>query len=180
MICVEVDELTACLKDNITGELVDTEVIPITRKSVLSKFKKKNGWYTNWEELSEVAEIYALVIKGTFSIQGLVAVHNDFNSKTAFIDWAVASPENNPKLTENKKYNGVGGHLIAIAVERSIAYGYEGAVSGFAANADLMNHYVKSFGAIPICQLHDYQIFIDEVQGQKIKEVYTYEWSDDV
>ena len=48
MINVLVDEFTPCLKDANTGELVQTEVIRIRRKSFLKKYNKKNGWYTNW------------------------------------------------------------------------------------------------------------------------------------
>ncbi len=33
MICVDVDLITPCLKDAVTGEMVDTEVIRIRRKS---------------------------------------------------------------------------------------------------------------------------------------------------
>ena len=33
-----------------------------------------------------------------------MAIHDDINSKTAFIDWAVASPENNPQIMPVKKY----------------------------------------------------------------------------
>lgn len=179
MIYVDADELTPCLKDNLTGEIVDTEVIPITRKSVLKKFNKHNGWYINWESLFDESEIYALVITGTYSIQGLIAVHNDINSKTAFIDWAVASPENNTQIVPEKKYLGVGGHLFAIASQKSVEYGYDGAISGFAANKTLMSHYITEFGATPICILHEYQIFIDEAAANKIREVYTYEWSDE-
>ena len=178
MIFLEIDELTPCLKDSLTGELINTEVIPVDRKSILEKYTKQSGWYTNWIELYDKAEIYALVIKGTYSFQGLIAIHNDISSQTAFIDWAVASPENNTFLTRYKKYIGVGGHLFAIAVQKSEDYGYDGAVSGFAANEDLMNYYIKAFNAEPICMLHPYQIFIDEKDSKKIKEVYTYDWSE--
>lgn len=37
---VWIDDLTPCLKDNSTGELVETEVIRIRRKSFLSKYNK--------------------------------------------------------------------------------------------------------------------------------------------
>lgn len=44
---VIIDEITPCLRDNETGELVDTEVIRIKRPSFLQKYNKKNGWYVN-------------------------------------------------------------------------------------------------------------------------------------
>lgn len=53
MITFEVDELTPCLKDSITGETFETEVIELRRKSLLSKFNKKSGWYVSDHELYE-------------------------------------------------------------------------------------------------------------------------------
>ena len=40
MLCVEIEELTPCLTDNESGEIVETEVIRIKRKSFLSKYNK--------------------------------------------------------------------------------------------------------------------------------------------
>ena len=51
MINVLIDEFTPCLKDTKTGELVQTEVIQVSRKSFLKKYNEKNGWYVNWDEL---------------------------------------------------------------------------------------------------------------------------------
>lgn len=45
MLCVEIDELTPCLTDNESGEIVETEVIRVKRKSFLSKYNKATGWY---------------------------------------------------------------------------------------------------------------------------------------
>ena len=41
MINVWIDSLTPCLTDNDTGEIVDTEVIRIRRKTFLAKYNKK-------------------------------------------------------------------------------------------------------------------------------------------
>ena len=180
MICVEIDELTPCLIDNESGDIVETEVIRIKRKSFLAKYNKSTGWYENWSDLAKENDIYAIVVKGTVSIQGLVGVRRDDDMKSSFVSWMVAAPHNNPKMCENKRYNGVGGHLFAIAAQRSFEYGYGCAISGFAANVDLMNHYIDVFDAEPICMLHDYQIFISEEAGAKIREVYDYEWTDDI
>ena len=71
-------------------------------------------------------------------------------------------------------------HLFAIAAQRSFDYGFGGAISGFAANQKLMAHYCSVFSAEPICMLHPYQIFIPEACGAQIKEVYDYEWTDEI
>lgn len=85
MINVIIDEFTPCLKDVNTGELVQTEVIRIKRKSFLKKYNKKNGWYTNWEKLADENEIYALVIEGTVDIQGLIALTPNKDMKAVYI-----------------------------------------------------------------------------------------------
>ena len=51
MINVIIDELTPCLVDTSTGEIVETEVIRIKRKSFLSKYNSKTGWYVYWADL---------------------------------------------------------------------------------------------------------------------------------
>lgn len=183
MICVEIDGLTPCLIDNSTGEIVETEVIRVKRASFLSKYNKKTNWYVEWKDLLEENEVYALVVKGSVSIQGLIAVRADDIMKTSFITWMVAAPQNNPVLLkedEKKQYLGVGGHLFAVASQISCKYGFGGAISGFAANKDLMEHYCNTFDAEPICMLYPYQIFIPEQSAESIREVYKYEWTDEI
>lgn len=180
MIYVNIDELSPCLIDNTSGEIVETEVIRIKRRSFLSKYNKNTGWYVDWSELLEENEVYAVVVKGTVAIQGLVAVRPDDNMRSSFVTWMVAAPNNNSLVVASKQYNGVGGHLFAIAAQRSYDYGFGCAISGFAANKDLMEHYCDVFEAEPICMLHPYQIFIPEEKGKQIREVYSYEWTDDI
>ena len=179
MICIEIDSLVPCLKDAATGDILETEVVRIKRKSFLQKFNKKNGWYTNWQELLPQNEVYALVLKGTVDIQGLVAIEPKNNYGAVYISWAVAAPHNNLELVEEKKYLGVGGHLLAIAIERSEQIGYRGDVTGFCRTEKIMNHFVEYHGAEPICMLHEYQIGIFDDAARKIREVYDYEWTDD-
>lgn len=179
MICVTIDSLVPCLKDTLTGDIVETEVIRVKRKSFLQKFNKKTGWYTTWRDLADGNEIFALVVKGSVDIQGLVAVRNEPDYGAVYISWAVVAPHNNPELTNEKKYTGVGGHLLAIAIERSEQLGYDGDVTGFCRNESIMNHFVKQHGAEPMGILHPYQIGIFGETSRKIREVYDYEWTDD-
>ena len=179
MIHVMVDEFTPCLKDARTGELVQTEVIRVRRKSFLKKYNKKNGWYTNWEKLADENEIYALVVEGSVDIQGLVAIAPNEDMKAAYISWMCTSPENNKLITEDVRYLGVGGHLFAIAAKKSVDYGYDGYMYGFAANEDLLKHYVETFQAEIIAILHPYQFAVDEYSAKTIMEVYDYEWTDE-
>lgn len=179
MINVLIDEFTPCLKDAKTGELIETEVVRIRRKSFLRKYNKKNGWYTNWENLADENEIYALVVAGSVDIQGLVAIFPWKNIGAMYITWMCVAPQNNKLLTDEIKYYGVGGHLFAIAARKSMDYGYGGYVCGFAANQELLNHYVKQLNAEIIAILHPYHFVIDEENAKHIMEVYDYVWTDE-
>lgn len=180
MICVDVDLITPCLKDAVTGEMVDTEVIRIRRKSFLRKFNKRTGWYVSWEELSEEHEIYALVVKGTVDIQGMIAVKNNPEIRALVAEWMVSAPWNNPTLVKQKKYYGIGGHLFAIAAAKSREYGYDGEFTGAAINQKLQEYYAEKFGAIKLHGLHQFQIIITAENARQLEEVYTYEWTDEV
>ena len=115
VITLTIDEYTPCLKNTATGEIVETEVIRLRRKSFLAKYNKRTGWYVNWSKFEANVEIYALVLKGTVDIQGLIALEDIAQSKAVHILWAVAAPQNNIYKYGKKLYSGVGGHLFAIA-----------------------------------------------------------------
>ena len=90
-----------------------------------------------------------------------------------------ASPDNNKLIDSDVKYYRVGGHLFAIAAQKSVEYGYGGFMHGFAANKKLLEHYVKAFNGEYIGMQHPYQFAIDEENAKKIMEVYDYEWTDE-
>ncbi len=182
MITFYIDTLTPCLKSVETGDLYDTESVRVKRKSVLSKYNKKTGWYVNWSKFDENTEIYALVIKGTNDIQGLIAVRNNDADQALDLLWACVSPENNVWEYGKKKFEGVGGHLFAIATDISLERGYEGFLVGEAMDKDLYEYYMKEYGALPLPAIHNnpYRIMFPPSGTLKIKEVYTYDETDDI
>ena len=177
---VIIDDFTPCLKDNLTGEFVDTEVIRISRKSFLSKFTKSNGWYVDWSSLAESGtEVYAHVIKGTVDIQGLVALKDEDDNRATYISWMCTAPWNNPLLTDSPKYSGVGGHLFAIAGRKSQKAGFEGDIYGFAANEKILQHYVDRLGAVYVGILHPFHFVIFADTMTNIINTYAYDDTED-
>lgn len=172
-----IDKIVPCLRDTETGELKDTVVFKIESRAYLRKFCRKDGWHINWAQIPADVEVYALALHDTNEIQGLVGVKNDRDAQAAYIHWASTAPHNNKHDFGKQKYEGVGGHLFAIAVDKSMQWGYEGAVFGFAANADLVKHYVEAFGAFHLGILHEYQIVLEGEASRKLLEVYSYEWN---
>lgn len=143
MITLTIDEIIPCLRNVETGEIYETEVIQLTRKSFLSKFNRNTGWYVNWSKFDSTTEIYALVLKGTVDIQGLIAIRYDEEAKAVHLVWACASPDNNIWQYGRQKYSGVGGHLFAIASELSVKKGFDGYVYGEAIDEELYNYYIN-------------------------------------
>lgn len=68
--------------------------------------------------------------------------------------------------------------MFVIAADKSIQWGYEGAVHGFAASQELLEHYIKVFHVEYLGMLHQYQFFVDEQEARKLLEVYHYEWNE--
>ena len=90
-----IDEVVPCLKDTLTGILKDTAVFKIESRSYLKDFTTKNGWHINWSQIPKNVEVYALVLRNTNEIQGLIGVRNDLNAQAAYIHWACTAPHNN-------------------------------------------------------------------------------------
>lgn len=107
-----------------------------------------------------------------------MGIRNDNDSHAAYMHWACTAPHNNIHEIGKQRYSGVGGHLFAIVADKSIEWGYEGAMHGFAADQKLLEHYIHIFHAEYLGMLHQYQFFIDEEQAKKLLEVYHYEWNE--
>lgn len=180
MITFYIDEITPCLKNTETGEIFETETFRIKRKSVLSKYNKKTGWFINWGNFDDDVEVYALALKGSFDIQGMIAISYDDVARAVYIHWACTAPHNNIWKYGKQKYSGVGGHLFALAGELSEKHGYEGFVYGEAMDKDLYDYYLKEFKALPLPPRNNpFCFMISDESMKQIREVYDYEWTDD-
>lgn len=173
MVCVEIDELTPCLRDSNSGELVPTIVKRVKDKKLLKNFTEDTGWHTNWESLFNESEIYALYVKGNDDVQGLVSMYPDASANAMYIVWMCAAPHNQGN---DKKYIGTGGHLFAVVSERSFHYGLNGDMYGFASCESLFEHYMETFHAVPIKVLHDYHFGIFGEVSKEFMEIYDYDY----
>lgn len=165
---VKIDRFTPCLVEISSGEIVDTQYSLATTEDL-----KINGWNFNWSDSDlRNSEVYKLTLKGDNKIQGLVAL-NDFKKDNAvYVKLAESAPHN---IGKNKKYDGVGGHLFAIAIKKSIERGYGGFIFMDAKNIELVEHYHKILGAVHIGGVHPYRMYIDENKAQEILDYYTLE-----
>lgn len=175
-IIIDGEMFVPCLKDNSTGEIVDTYVEQVNRRD-LKGYNSQNGWYVNWNTIPKEASIFKLTVAGSDEIQGLIAMTPDNTAQAMYLNWAVTAPHNNPQLLDGKpkRYEGVGGHLMAVAAEESIKHGYGGAAYGFASDRDLLEYYMDKFGAQWLPIMHPYEVFYNEETMKKLLEEYNYE-----
>ena len=115
-----------------------------------------SGWKFDWSKPQQKGyEIYALYVKGSDEVQGMIAIKNIENQYYTHIDIVEAAPEN---VGKNGKYKGVGAHLFAIACLKSVQAGNDGYVQ-FKAKTQLVNHYIDTLNAKQI----DYNnLYIDK------------------
>lgn len=181
MINFKIDELLPCLKEVESGEIYETEVIRVKRKSFLAKFNESTGWYINWSKFPVGTEIYALVLKGTIDIQGMIALDYDDVAKAIYVRWGCTAPQNNIWQYGKQKFSGVGGHLLAVASELSVNKGYEGFLYAEAMDKDLYNYYCEKFHAYPLPTFNNpYRFMLSDEATKLIREVYNYEWTEEV
>ena len=166
---IEIDDFTPCLVEKSTGKIVDTKY-SIANKSELKSLKQK-GWNFNWtaDDLKD-SDIYKLTLENDDTIQGLVAVKDMPNDYAVYLKLAESAPHN---IGKNKKYDGVGGHLFAIAAKLSMDSGYGGFIYFEAKNMDLVKHYRESFGGRLIGGAHQYRMIIDEDSAEILLKKYT-------
>ena len=165
-----IDRLPPCLVEVESGKVHQT-TFSVAKSNELSNLQEK-GWNFNWaDEDLAYCNIYKLQIINDDEIQGLVAA--EVVKGAVYIHLAENAPHNQP---ERKKYEGVGGHLFAIAIKLSFAMGFNGYVYFEAKNNKLVDHYTSKMGARLLrTRIHEYRMEIDELSANNLIEKYTLE-----
>lgn len=167
-VSVEIDKFTPCLVEKDSSRIIDTQYSLASEADL-----KIGGWNFNWSDKDlKNSEIYKLTLKGDNTIQGLVALNDDPDNYAVYMKLAESAPHN---IGKSKRYEGVGGHLFAIAVQKSVEKGYGGFIYFEAKNSDLIRHYHDTFGAKTIGGVHQYRMVIDEEAAQELIKKYTLE-----
>lgn len=164
-----IDKFTPCLENAQTGKIIPTVFSKVSQEEL----KELKGWKFNWlDETLTDCEIYKLCLSDNDTIQGLVALTDFKRDKAVYVNIAESAPHN---LGKHKKFNGVGGHLFAIACQTSVNKGYGGFVFMDAKNSELVEHYKDALGAVLLGRPHPYRMIIDEEKATKLLKIYTFE-----
>ncbi|MCM1100871.1 MAG: hypothetical protein NC079_01145 [Clostridium sp.] len=134
-----IDGLTDCLVERKTGEQVETEY-----RLRLTPIKPKDyaGWKFDWSRTEKNGyDIYELFLADDDAVQGRISLRTD--GGVADVDIVETAPHN---YGHTGQYQGVGGHLFAIACQVSIESGCDGYVA-FTAKSNLITYYQKVLNA---------------------------------
>lgn len=136
---VLIDKLTDCLVERETGNVVDTEYA-----ERITEIKKKDyiGWKFDWGTTQKNGyTVYELFVEDDDAVQGRISLKID--GGVADVDIVESAPHN---YGHNGKYEGIGGHLFAIACQISLEAGCDGFVA-FTAKSDLVEYYKRTLKA---------------------------------
>lgn len=165
-----IDKLTPCLIEASIGKIIST-VFSLATEDDISELSG-NGWLFDWSTSDlRRTNIYKLLIKDDEIIQGLVAA--EVVRGAVYVHLTESAPYNRG---ESKQYEGVGGHLFAIAMRLSMAMGFGGYIYFDVKNMELVAHYTKMLGANRIhSPVHEYRMEVLEENAERIMEKYTME-----
>jgi hypothetical protein len=130
------------LTDCATGENHEAVIELITAKD-LKQIKKKDRFIFDWSKYKS-QELYKIRLKANEIILGLMCVieHLDAATNAIEIELLEASVEN---TGPDKKWDKIGGCLIAFACRESFKRGHEGCVF-LTPKSYLLKHYPKKYG----------------------------------
>lgn len=136
---IEIGELTPCLKNALSNEIVNTHYEECCQRILQNAFKE---WKFDWSLPQQNGyKIFQLFVVGEPEIQGQIAFK--INNNSVHVELVETAPHN---YGRNGKYIGVGGHLFAIACKYSFENGCEGYVD-FMSKTNLMKYYHDELGA---------------------------------
>lgn len=180
---IEIDEYVPCLVRKSDGAVLPTYVAEVAGKD-LKGYNKRTGWFVNWQKDMEIdAETglpirkYKLMVEGSDEIQGLIGIIEPVRENDSlYVSWAVANPKSQSKVVgkDNKEYIGIGGHLFAIACEKSQELGLGGEWFGFARNNELYEYYIEKVG---MDDIGGRVVAMSREKAQEVLGIYNYEWA---
>jgi len=139
MVDIQIDRLTDCLVERETGNIVGTKYV--VRATTITK-REYRGWKFDWSTTQKNGyTVYELFVEGDDIVQGRISLKVD--GGVADVDIVESAPHN---YGHTGKFEGIGGHLFAIACQISFEAGCDGFVA-FTAKTNLVEYYKRTLQA---------------------------------
>ncbi len=138
MIDIEIDALTNSIKDRLTGEEFETDII----EASFNDIQNLQDWNFDWQKEFNKFKVYKLILRQEpTTIQGLIS----FQLRKGYVYASLMESAS----YKNRQYIGIGGNLIAFASKVSFETNNEGYVN-FIAKTALIEHYKLTLKATVI------------------------------
>lgn len=164
--------------DAVSGEKIPAVVNEATERD----FEQTSHWQTQWTTAyaSQLPNKVALHRKDNDELLGLLSYELDEGILAVEIVYMESAHHSNANLLHatggRKKYSGIAKALFAYAVQISIKSGFDGVLLFKAKTSELLNYYVREFGARPVAAYDPFRLVIwedaaSELVAEFIKEV---------
>jgi hypothetical protein len=132
------------IKDMATGEEFEVVIEPVTKRDfrVIKKSKDRFDKF-DWNQY-QGQEVYKLKLKGDDTILGLMCLIDHLDEATNAIEIELLEVSNE-NIGSKKKFDNIGGCLIAYACRESFKRGHDGVVF-LTPKTELLDHYPSKYG----------------------------------
>lgn len=160
-----------------TGERVDAYISPASQ----TDFKSTVDWQTSWESayISRLPNKVALKREDNDELLGLMSYKVEKRMLAVEILYVESAAHSNANLLhetgKTKKYVGIGKALFAYAAKVSIDAGCDGVLLFKAKDSELLEYYLREFGARQLGSYDPFRLAIWEDAAQELLREYTQE-----
>ncbi|MEI8203790.1 MAG: hypothetical protein WCH34_12290 [Bacteroidota bacterium] len=161
---IEIDCLTNSIRNTISGDVLNTEIFPLTLKSFNEIIK--GNWLFDWKKeiKQNNRQVFKLVIENNETIiQGLLSI--SIETDHIYMHLIENARFNKGK---HKLYEGVPGNLVAFACKLSFENKFDGYVS-FDAKTALIKHYEETLFAT---HFKGTKMYIDTIAAKRLINQY--------
>ena len=138
--------------DAVSSKKVPAEIDPASKED----FAATHDWQTNWESTyaRQLPNKVALHRKDNYELLGLMSYELDERGLAVEVLYMESARHSNANLLHEiggeKKYIGIARALFAYAVSLSMENGYDGVLVFKAKTSELVEYYIREFGASPV------------------------------
>ena len=157
-----------------SGEKIPAVVVPATA----SDFSATKNWQTSWttRAVQSMPNKVALKRADDGELLGLMSYKAEDSILAVEIIYIESAAHSNANLLHKtgteKKYVDIARALFAYAVSVSLEAGYGGVLVFKAKNDDLLEYYMKEFGAVQVGRYDPYRLVIWEDEAEEIISAY--------
>ena len=156
--------------DAVSSKKVPAEIDPASKED----FAATHDWQTNWESTyaRQLPNKVALHREDNYELLGLMSYELDERGLAVEVLYMESARHSNANLLHEiggeKKYIGIARALFAYAVSISMENGYDGVLAFKAKTSELVEYYIREFGASRVGSYDPFRLVIWEDAAREL------------